>query len=195
MKKALTAFVGAYNDIAGYIAAQTKVDPATKTAATLQGDATTMQLQKLLAGALSGASTASGAFPRLLDVGIHLTADNTLALDGAKADKALTNPKELAKAFTSHDAGDATGDGFGVRFAALATKALDFEGLLATRTRALEGTIARYQDRQDKMEALVSQYQDRLLKTYTALDTKMATLKSQSDYVTQQMKMLAKNGS
>jgi flagellar hook-associated protein 2 len=195
MKKALTAFVGAYNDIAGYIAAQTKVDPATKTAAALQGDGTTMQLQKLLAGALSGMSTASGAFPRLLDVGIHLTADNTLALDGAKADKALANPQELAKAFTAHDASDATKDGFGVRFVALASKALDFDGLLATRTRALESTIARNQYRQDKMEDLVSQYQERLLKTYTALDTKMSTLKSQSDYVTQQMKMLAKNGS
>jgi len=193
MKKALGAFVGAYNDITGYIATQTKYDATSKTAATLQGDASTLQVQKQLAGALSGMSAASSAFPRLLDVGIHLNSDNTLSLDSSKADKALANPQELAKAFAGHDASDPGKDGFGVRFVALAGKTLDFEGLIATRTRALEGTIRRAKDRQEKMEELVTQYQARMLKVYTALDTKMATLKAQSDYVTQQMKALAKN--
>jgi flagellar hook-associated protein 2 len=195
MKKALTAFVGAYNDIAGYIAAQTKYDAATKTAAPLQGDATTLQLQKLLSGALAGTSTASGAFPRLLDVGIHLNGDGTVALDSSRADKALANPQELAKAFSSRDATDTAKAGFGVRFSTLADKALDFEGLLSTRTRALEDTVSRAQTRQDKMEDRVSQYQARMLQVYTALDTKMSTLKAQNDYVTQQMKALAKNSS
>jgi len=193
MKKALNAFVGAYNDIAGYIATQTRYDATSKTAAALQGDATTLQLQKQLAGALSGTSAASSTFPRLLDVGIHLNADNTLSLDSSKADRALANPQELAKAFTAHDASDTSKDGFGVRFVALAGKTLDFEGLIATRTRALEGTIKRAKERQEKMEDAVSQYQARMLKVYTALDTKMSTLKAQNDYVTQQMKMLANN--
>ena len=40
------------------------------------------------------------------------------------------------------------------------------------------------------MEDLVTQYQARMMRTYTALDTKMSTLKAQSDYVTQQIKAL-----
>jgi flagellar hook-associated protein 2 len=195
MKKALSAFVSAYNDIAGYIAKETKYDAATKTGGTLQGDASTMQLEKMLRTALSDASGASTALPRLLDVGIHLGADNSLVLDSTKADKALANPQEVAKAFASRDPGHQSGNGFGVRFSDLAAKTLDFEGLLTTRTQAMQATISRYQDRQDKMENLVSQYQARMMKVYTALDTKMSSLTAQNNYVTQQMKMLAKNSS
>jgi flagellar hook-associated protein 2 len=195
MKKALSAFVSAYNDIASYIAKETKYDAATKTAGTLQGDASTLQLQKMLRTALSDTSSASSALPRLLDVGIHLGADNTLVLDSTKADKALANPQEMAKAFASRDAASTSGNGFGVRFSDLAAKTLDFEGLLATRTQAMQATISRYQDRQDKMEDLVSQYQARMMKVYTALDTKMSALTAQSNYVTQQMKILANNSS
>src|SRR5262249_17531153 len=141
MKKALAAFVSAYNDIANYIAKETKYDAATKQAGSLQGDASTLQLQKMLRTALSDASGASGALPRLLDVGLHLGADNSLVLDSAKADKALANPQEMAKAFANRDSANAANDGFGVRFAELGRKTLDFEGLLATRTQAMQATI------------------------------------------------------
>jgi flagellar hook-associated protein 2 len=193
MKKALASFVSAYNDIAGYIANQTKYDAATKSAGTLQGDATTLQLQKMLRSALSDASGASGALPRLLDVGIHLGADNALVMDSTKADKALVNPQEMARAFAGRDSDNSANNGFGVRFAELGTKTLGFDGLFTSRTQAMQATINRYQDRQDKMEDLVTQYQERMMKVYTALDTKMSTLTAQSNYVTQQMKMLANN--
>jgi len=195
MKKALTAFVGAYNDLAQYMAAQTKYDAASKTAAPLQGDPTMLQLQKLLRNALSTASGASAALPRLLDVGIHLDASNSLAIDGAKLDKALSNPQELAKAFANRDPDGATNDGFGVRFAAIATKLLAPDSPLSQHGRALDDSVARYRDLRAKMEDRVSQYQDRVLKSYTALDTKMAQLRGQSAYVSQQMSMLSKSGS
>jgi flagellar hook-associated protein 2 len=99
----------------------------------------------------------------------------------------------MAKAFANRDSANPANDGFGVRFAELGRRTLDFEGLFAARTQAMQATIGRYQDRQDKMEDLVTQYQARMMKVYTALDTKMSALTAQNNYVTQQMKMLAKN--
>ena len=133
------------------------------------------------AGALTRAQAARNAHATINGVDIS-SASNTLdgAVEGLRI--ALLKPSDDAV-----DIGVAPDTG-------AMKKALDFEGLLATRTRALEGTVARYRDRQGQMEDQVSQYQDRMLKVYTALDTKMSTLKAQSDYVTQQLKVLARNG-
>jgi flagellar hook-associated protein 2 len=198
MKQALGNFIGAYNDAAKYLAAQMKVDTAAKTAAPLEGDASTLQLQRLLKAAVRGPTDASSSLPRLLDVGIHTQSDGTLTLDSKQADAALAKPAELAKAFTTRtdsDATNASGDGFGVRFQKLTDALLGADGLVTRRTDALNAQARRTQDRQSQMEDRLSSYQDRLLKQYSALDTKMSTLSSQSAYMTQQIKMLSNQSS
>jgi flagellar hook-associated protein 2 len=198
MKKALNAFIGAYNDAAKYLAAQMKVDTTAKTAAPLEGDGTTLQLQRMLKSALRDTSTASSVFPHLLDVGLKTSADGTLTLDSSKADAALTKPGELAKAFTTRSSNTTTDDprdGFGVRFEKLTNALLGIDGLVSRRNDALSAQATRLQKRQDDMEERLSTYQARLLKQYSALDTKMSSLSSQSTYLTQQINLLNKQSS
>lgn len=191
MKKALSDFVGAYNDLARYLAAQTKYDASTKTAAPLQGDATTMQIQRTLRNALQAPSSGSSVFGRLLDVGIHLTDGNALTLDASVADTALKNPEELSRAFTTDIAGHDDQEGFGVRFSKLVDQAIGYDGAVTQRTQALSAQVQRQQKRQEQMEDRLTAFRARLLKQYTALDGTMSELQAQSSYVTQQMKMLA----
>ena len=51
--KAITDFVKAYNDISTYLSQQTKYDPDTKTAGTLQGDGATLSLKNQLRSAIT----------------------------------------------------------------------------------------------------------------------------------------------
>jgi len=191
IQKALNDFVSAFNDLAKYIASQTKYDAAAKKGATLQGDAATLQVQKAMRKALSDPTGASSAFPRLLDIGIKLDANNTLTVDNTKLQAALANPAELSRALGTRT-DNAQGDGIAVRFRKFAQSLLGADGLVSTRNKALGDASKRNQDQQAKLEARVSSVQARLLSQYTALDKKMAGLQGQSDYVTQQMQMLLK---
>ena len=65
MRKGITDFVSAYNDINRFLAAQTKYDDATKTAGALQGDGSAVGLQAQLRGLLQQTSPASASFGRL----------------------------------------------------------------------------------------------------------------------------------
>ncbi|MBV8603757.1 MAG: flagellar filament capping protein FliD [Pelomonas sp.] len=189
--KAINGFVGAINDLAKYIAAQTKYDAATKTGAALQGDTTTLQIQKAVRKAMSDPTSASSTFPRLLDIGIKLGSDNLLTIDNTKLQAALANPAELARALGNRTS-DSAADGLAVHFKHFAQTLLGTDGLVSTRNQALADSAQRNLDQQAQLESHVTSVQARLLQQYQALDKRMATLSGQSSYVSQQMQLLLK---
>jgi len=195
IQKAINGLVSSYNDLAKYIAGQTKYDAASKKGAPLQGDAATLQIQKALRKALADPTSASSVFPRLLDLGIKLGADNTLTVDNTKLQAALANPTELSRALSARGGDDVQGDGLALRFRKFAQTLLGTDGLVSTRNKALGEASKRNLDQQATLESRVTSVQARLLHQYTALDTKMSALMGQSNYVNQQMQMLLKQGS
>ena len=188
MKKAINDFVKAYNDINKYIADQTKYNADTKTAATLQGDRSTLSLQSQLRQMVTGISGASGVFQRISDLGLQVQSDGSLKVNDTKLSDAIANNRsELSLAFSRNDAANPANNGFAVRMKALTASLTGSDGLVSTRTDGLRQTIRRNELQAEKYEARVALVEQRLLRQYSALDTSLSQLNGLNAYVSQQV--------
>ena len=185
-KSALTNLVESYNALSSAMTTMTAYDPATKTAGTLQGDSTAINLQSALRRLLSGNSGAGGAFNTLSQIGLEFQADGKLKIDDTKLTKALEKPDDLAKFFAADPEGDAN-DGLGVRLKTFTAGLLSSDGVFATKDTSMKAQIKRNTQDQERLTTRVNNYEKRLLAQYTALDVKMASLTSLDNYVTQQI--------
>ena len=193
MKKAIDAFVSAYNDMAKYLNDQTKYDPDSKTAGPLQGDTMAVSLRSRMRSMLGVSSGASTAFARLSDIGFDVQRDGTIQLKSGLLDNALANVPELKKLFSNTDATDPANDGVLVQLRNFANQALGVDGSLTTRTTGLQSRLHDNQDQQTRMQDRIDAYEARVRAQYTALDQQMSQLNGLSNYVTQQMSLLAKS--
>jgi flagellar hook-associated protein 2 len=106
-------FVGQFNNTMKAIADQTKYDPATKTAAVLNGDASVVSMQRQLRQKVSEAALGStGKYQNLFSIGISFGAVGTavgltdnLVVDEAKLSAAIAdNPQAVEAVLTSFSA-------------------------------------------------------------------------------------------
>ena len=195
IRKKIEAFITAYNNLNGELAAKTKYDAAAKTAGTLQGDSAAVSLHNSLRNTLRGTSGASATFTRLADIGFDVQRDGSIRLDSKKLDNALANLDELRKVFANSDALVQSNNGFATLLLQQADQALGVNGALATRSEGLRSSISRNEKRRAELEDRVAQTETRLRKQYTVLDAQMGQLQSLSNYVTQQMALLSNDKS
>ena len=187
-KKAINDFVKSYNDINTYLTAQTKYDPDTKTAGTLQGDGATLSLKSQLRSAITFPSGASSVFQTLSNLGIELQTGGNLSVNDSKLTAALGNLGEVSKAFSNPGSG-ASGDttaGLAVRVQALTKALIQTDGAVTTRTAALQASIKRADDDVAKYQSRIEATKARLLAQYGGLDAKISRLNSLNTYINQQ---------
>ena len=187
LKKTLTEFAAAYTAVVKLIAADTKFDPVSRKGGILQGDSAAVGLQRQLRSLAGAASGASAVFGHLSDVGLQLQADGSMTVNASKLDAALANVAELKKMFSASSLTDPTLDGFGKRFRVVTDTMLGIDGALTTRTEGLGQQLQRNQKDQDALTLRLEAIEKRFRAQYTALDTAMARLTSQSNYITQQI--------
>lgn len=185
MRAKVDAFVTAFNDMMGYIKAQTAYDEATKTSATLQGDRAALLVQSQFRELASSTTQASQVFTRLSDVGISLQTDGKLKIDGSKLDNALEDVDEVARLFSIDQAGTSN-DGVALRLAALVDQLISPEGAIERKQSTLRDRLQRHKDDQVRLEERVADVEKRLRAQYTALDSKMSKLNGLGSYVAQQ---------
>ena len=186
LKKDIKDFVETFNEASKFLVAQTRYEAATKTAGTLQGDMMATSLLGRLR-AQYHQETPDSSFTRLSDIGVTLERDGTLKINDAKLATALANPAELAKAFSNPGTGLAHG------FKSIADAMVNADGALKSRTEGLRDRIKRNEQAQDRLEDRVERNRLRLLRQYTALDTKVGQLNGLNNMVAQQMAMLQAN--
>jgi flagellar hook-associated protein 2 len=182
--KAITDFATAYTTLSDLLHADTKYDDSTKTAGPLQGDATAVGILNQFRTALGSGSTASTVFGTLSAVGLSISTSGGITVDSAKLKTAMGNLAEVKKLFTASGSGNGD-DGIAARLRSLGDNLLSFDGTLASRTAGLNKLIQSNQKRQDAMDTRATLYEKRLRAQYSSLDTAMAGLTSQSQYVTQ----------
>ncbi|MEH3086283.1 MAG: flagellar filament capping protein FliD [Xylophilus ampelinus] len=186
-KKNVQAFVDSYNAINDLLSTSVKYDADTKTAGTLQGDSTAVGLQNILRS-MMGSRSVAGAFSTLSDVGISIQRGGNLLLDGTKFDKALADkPDDVKQLFSSTSASSDGDKGIAVKFKALTSSLLAFDGTLNAKSDALAAQTKRNESEQDKVEARAASYEKRLRAQYSALDTQMGSLTALNSYVSQQI--------
>jgi flagellar hook-associated protein 2 len=187
LKKTITDFAAAYSAIYKLIATDTKYDPTSKTGGVLQGDSAATGLQRQLRTMAGGSSAASAMFAHLSDAGLQIQGDGSMTVNDSKLSSALGNLGELKKLFANSDLADPNNDGFAKRFRVATDAMLGVDGSLSTRTDGLGKALQRNQKDQDALNVRLANTEKRMRAQYTALDTAMATLTSQSAYITQQV--------
>lgn len=190
ISKAISDFASAYSALSTLLKTNTKYDDATKTAGTLQGDGTAVSLINQFRAALSGSTGASSVFSTLSSVGVEIQSSGSLTVNSTKLTNALGNLAEVKKLFANADNANSANDGIATRLRTLSDELLGFEGALTTRTAGLKKAVSNNEKRQDELDARAALYEKRLRAQYTALDTTMAAISSQSNYVTQMISAL-----
>lgn len=185
-KTALKNLVESYNALSSALNTMTAYDKESKTAGTLQGDSTAVNLQSALRRLLSGPGGAGGEFSSLSQMGIAFQKDGSLKIDDTKLDKALKDPDSMAK-FFSIDVEDASQDGLAVRLKDFTRGLLSTDGTFATKDTTLKDALKRNTADQNRQTARVTAYEARLRAQYTRLDSQMASLSALDKYVSQQV--------
>ncbi|MDH1334224.1 flagellar filament capping protein FliD [Comamonas thiooxydans] len=185
-KTALKNLVESYNALSSALATMTAYDKDSKTAGTLQGDSTAVNLQSALRRLLSGPGGEGGEFTSLSQMGIAFQKDGTLKIDDTKLDKALKDPESMSKFFTA-DVADASQDGFAVRLKDFTSGMLATGGTFSTKDETLKNALKRNTADQERQTARVTAYEARVRAQYSRLDTQMASLKALDTYVAQQV--------
>lgn len=185
-KDAIDGFVKAYNTIVSNLSNLTKYDAGSKTAGALQGDATAVGLLNTLTNMVGATGPAGTSYSRMSDVGLELQRDGTLTTNTTKLTAALANPTDLKTFFSA--AGTTSADtGMARRFYDYAFGATGVSGVVSSRSNALQQSIDRNKGDMDRMQARINKTEERLYKTYSALDGKLASLNAMNSYVTQQI--------
>jgi flagellar hook-associated protein 2 len=190
IQKNIENFVDAYNALNKTLADATKYTAATKVAGPLQGDSTTVGLQNTLRAMLGSSSTgatfAGSSSPRLSDVGIERQTDGSLKINATKLTSAKQDMANLEKLFSANNNDNKT-NGFGLKVRDFSRGLLAFDGTITNKSKAIEGSINRNSDDQDRVTARAARMETQLYKQYSALDAQMATLNGLSSYVNAQL--------
>lgn len=191
LKKSVDDFVKAYNESIKLLREQTRYDPTTKQAGPLQGDRSGAAMLSQLRSMFTGGGGNSAVFSRLSDVGLDLDTDGMIKVNDTKLSAALVQGPELQKLFANVDNTTlAPQQGFAKRFESWLKLSLDSDGTLDSRTQSLQARVKNNTAAQERLEDRVGRTEQRLLRQYTALDTRMGQLSGLASYVSQQMTML-----
>lgn len=169
----VNAFISAYNSLASTIS------DLHKKGGTLEADNTaTSVLYQLQSVFNVPANIAGSDVNYLTQVGISFKKDGTLALDSTAFTKALKNNGDAVTALFTD-----TEKGFAQRLYDSASDLLGTNGLVASRVSGLNSRISILDTNIDRETVRLDNYETRLRKQYSALDSLMGTLKNTSSYL------------
>lgn len=185
VQASVEAFVKAYNGINTTIRNLTAYDAATRTGSPLQGDASTLAIQRQLRSVLSSpVSGLSGSLTTLSQIGIAFQKDGSLALDSAKLQKAIDNNfGDVSSLFAAA----------GNTLDSLASGYLSSDGTLSSRTDGINSSIKDLENRKDALNRRLADIEKRYRAQFTALDTMISSMAQTSSFLTQQLANLSKN--
>ena len=188
LKEDVDKFIEAYNKVNSLIAEETKYDPGSKTAGTLQGNGTVIRIQSQLRS-LVRAQPGEDDDTSLSKAGFELGRDGSLSIKKDKLDNLLNDPARLRKLL----AGDPTAAAGAAATGAAATTAanagglakrlgdrlkeiLDPKGSINGATEALNRSLKAQTDRQDRLNEQLARREEQLRKQYAALDANLTRI-------------------
>lgn len=185
VKSTINSFISAYNSLASQLKTLTAYDSSTETAGTLQGDSTTLSIQRQLRNALT-TSFGTGSTSRLADIGITIQTDGTLKLDEDKFDTKFAANRDAVIGLFTEDASGTSGKGLGGTLDTLITNFIGATGSITSRTDGMNQRIKRIDDEIARKQTLLDKVQARYEAQFSALDTVISKSESLASYLTQQ---------
>ena len=175
----MTAFVKAYNEAINTISQLGGYNAETKEAGTLNGNATLRVVQSQLRSLVfSTPAGATGDYRTLSSVGVGVQRNGTLLLDSSKLQAALADDPDGVMALAA---------GFGKALTAATTAMTGSTGVIAAGTDGLNRTVTDIDKQRQRLADRLTQVEARYRAQFTALDSLVASMKSTSAYLTQQL--------
>jgi flagellar hook-associated protein 2 len=179
------ALVTAYNDVVTFVRGESTVEPSSDRdeleLGTLATNTTVRRLlariQEIVSAPVAGATT---QYVNLSSVGIATQRDGTLTFDEAAFRTALgANPTAVAQVF----AGNGTGTGVAADLVAFLRDATGTGGTISTHTTSLDDRIRALQEQIDAGQRRLDAFEADLVARFTALETLVGRLQSQSGFL------------
>jgi flagellar hook-associated protein 2 len=183
MASSVKSIVDAVNDALDKIDSLTSYNSSTKTSGPLAGDAAIRAVRNALLGAVYPADGSS-----LADVGIQLDRYGKLTFDeDAFKDAYAADPVAVAAKFTTGAI-----EGFAARIRTVAQGASDsVDGTITTAIKGRDSDIKRMQDGIDDWDTRLALRQQSLQRQFTALETALSQMNSQSNWLSGQLASLS----
>lgn len=178
---AITNFANLYNTVVTTINSLSSYDKSSKTGGALLGDSTLMTIKNSLASIIGGGVGSGSSAVGLASIGIALKgdpADGTLVIDSKKLSASLTgSPAQIATLFNSTN-------GIGVKLNKSITDFVKTGGIIDTRSTALNADLKSITAQQTTLANYSAQLTKQYQNQFTALNTLMATMNNNSQYLT-----------
>jgi flagellar hook-associated protein 2 len=189
VKAQIQKMVDAYNALQNSLAANTRYDPSTGTAAALQGDQTAVGMQRVMRRLVNTAFEGQ-PLQRIQDIGIGIQTNGALSIDASKLESALDRMQEIKALFSTGAGGQ---DGVAKMLGDFARDAVTSDGRVGARTAALQDAIKRNEVEQTRVNERAARAELRYLAMYNAMDSKVGRLNALNSYVSQQLAGLKNN--
>ncbi|MGQ7939247.1 flagellar filament capping protein FliD [Paraburkholderia sp. D1E] len=178
---AITNFANLYNTVVTTINSLSSYDKSSKTGGALLGDSTLMTIKNSLASIIGGGVGSGSSAVGLASIGITLKgdpADGTLVIDAKKLSASLTSsPAQIATLFNSTN-------GIGAKLNKSITDFVKTGGIIDTRSTALNADLKSITTQQTTLANYSAQLTKQYQNQFTALNTLMATMNNNSQYLT-----------
>ncbi|WP_043765692.1 flagellar filament capping protein FliD [Algiphilus aromaticivorans] len=177
---AVAAFVKAYNDSRELMAGQTRYNPESGSAGPLQGDAAARGLTSALRDMRNVTGAEGSELQALVQLGISSDTSGKLSFDRSAFDTALADDPEGVAALLG-------GQGLAGRADSRLSGYLGSDGLIASRKEALDSRLERASSDREALDRRLEQVERRLRSQFAALDTLMAQMQQDSNFLAQQL--------
>lgn len=176
---AINQFVTLYNTLVTTMGTLTSFTAGASSQGVLLGDSTLNMIQNQLATIVASGVGSGNTTTSLASIGITLQADGTLSVDSTTLNSALQNNQStVAKLFNSTN-------GIAAQLNNDITGYLASDGAIATRTNALNDDLTSLTTQQSSLTDYQTQLTSMYSAQFTALNTLMATMNSNQQYLTQ----------
>ena len=186
IKGAITKFVDSYNAVNKIVNNQFTLNPDTDRQGILAGDAALRGMISRLRSEISKAGGIGVGFRFVSDIGIKFEKDGSLTLDDATLSNALaTDPTGVSNLFTIVQ------NGIGKRIPdAVDDFISSLDGALTFRQKGIQADIDRIDKKVASEQRRINALQERLTKQFSALEDVVSQLRSQNDFLIQNLTSL-----
>ncbi|MFL9934623.1 flagellar filament capping protein FliD [Paraburkholderia sp. RL18-103-BIB-C] len=175
----INQFVTLYNTLVTTVGTLTSFSSGATSQGVLLGDSTLNMVQNQLASIVAAGVKNGNTTTSLASIGISLNADGSLSVDSDTLNNALkTNQSTVASLFNSTN-------GVAAQLNTSITNYLSASGAIQTRTNALTTDLTNLSTQQSSLTDYQAQLTSMYNAQFTALNTLMATMNNNSQYLTQ----------
>jgi flagellar hook-associated protein 2 len=184
-------FVEDFNAVNKIVNDQFSLDPDSNRQGALGGDASLRGIISRLRKELSAPGGIGVGFRFLSDIGIRFQDDGSLTIDDAKLSSALAaNPDGVSDLFTLVE------NGIGKRIPdAVDDFISSVDGSLTFRQKGIRASIENIDRKVAIEQERIAAFQARLTQQFTALERLVSQLRSQGDFLTQRLALIAQQNS